>query len=266
MIRQRAETPGLTPVIPPIILSHERPTCQFGPVRRRGHRGRAGDHAVQPGRLSHARCEGRGALCRQGAQPEEARGRLHPGRPAGRTAAADGERDRRDGGDHHPHRGRGAAARGQPHQAPEAALQHRAARRQVLPVADADRGPPVPADRQASRRACSEGQLLGAVRLCLGGEPDGHGDAAGVPAAVLRRHGVRQSHAAMPAVSDPPLLGALCRSDRRGRITAGWSARRRRSLPASRPPCSASLRPRWNTPPGRWNSSTPRRCATASAR
>ena len=55
---------------------------------------------------------------------------------------------------------------------------------------------PYPADRQAPRRAGAQGQLLGAVRLGLGGEPDGHRDAAGVPAALLRRHGVRQPHAA----------------------------------------------------------------------
>ncbi len=75
---------------------------------------------------------------------------------------------------------------------------------------------PLPADRQASRRAAAQGQLLGAVRLRLGGEPDRHRDAAGVPAALLRRHGVRQPHAALPAVSDPPLLGALRRADQRG--------------------------------------------------
>ena len=249
-----------------IIPRHERPARLPVPHRRRGHRGCARHHAVQPRRLSHARRQGRRALRRQGAQPEEAGHRLYPGRPAGRTAAADGERDRLDGGDHHPHRGRGAAARGQPDQAPEAALQHRAARRQVVPVADADRGPSVPADRQASRRAGAQGQLLGAVRVRLGGEPDGHRDAARVPAALLRRHGVRQPHPPLPAVSDPPLLGAVRRSGSARRTTAAWSARRRRSSPASRPPCSRSLPPRWSRPPERWNSSTPRRCATASAR
>ena len=39
--------------------------------------------------------------------------------------------------------------------------QHRAARRQVLPLADADRGPPYPADRQAPRRADPQGQPIG---------------------------------------------------------------------------------------------------------
>ena len=48
--------------------------------------------------------------------------------------------------------------------------------------------------------------------------------------------------------------------------TAGWSVRRRRSSPASRPPCNRSLQPRWSMPRAHWNSSMPRRCATASAR
>ena len=167
--------------------------------------------------------------------------------------------------DHHPHRGRGAAARGQPDQAAEAALQHRAAGRQVLPVADADRGPSLPADRQASRRAGAQGQLLGAVRLRLGGEPDGHRDAAGVPAALLRRHGVRQPHPALPAVPDPAAARRPASAASARRTTAGWSARRRHSWPASRPPCSRNWPPRWSRPPKRWNSSMPPRCATASA-
>ena len=78
----------------------------------------------------------------------------------------------------------------------------------------------VPADRQAPRRPHPQGQLLGAVRLGLGGEPDGHRHAAGVPAALLRRHGVRQPHAALPAVPDQALLGALRGPHRRGGYAA----------------------------------------------
>ena len=48
-------------------------------------------------------------------------------------------------------------------------------------------------------------------------------------------------------------------------LRAGWSARRRRSWRASRPPCSRNWPPRWSTRPRRWSSSTPPRCATASA-
>ena len=219
-----------------------------------------------PGRLSHARCEGRRALCRQGAQPEEARRRLHPAGPPARAAAADGERDRLDGDRHHPHRGRGAAARGQPHQAAEAALQHRAARRQVLSVADADRGPPVPADRQASRRADPQGELLGAVRLGLGGEPDRHRHAARVPAALLRRHGVRQPHAARACCTRSgaarrPASAASTRPATRKLVAPGAGLPRRQAPP----PCSRSSPPRWSAPPRRWSSSAPPRCATASA-
>src|ERR1700722_14398088 len=54
----------------------------------------------------------------------------------------------------------------------EAAIQHRAEGRQVLSVADADRSPSVSADRQTPWGACAERELLGAVRLSLGGEPD----------------------------------------------------------------------------------------------
>ena len=59
----------------------------------------------------------------------------------------------------------------------------------------------VPADRQASRGAGAQGQLLRPVRLGLGGQPDGHRDAARVPAALMPGHGVRQPHPALPAAS-----------------------------------------------------------------
>ena len=59
---------------------------------------------------------------------------LHPGRQAAEAAAADGGADAVDDHRHHPHRGRGAAARGAADQALPAALQRAAARRQKLPV------------------------------------------------------------------------------------------------------------------------------------
>src|SRR3546814_10817239 len=80
-----------------------------------------------PGRLSHAEPPGRRALRGQGAQPEAPGDQLHPDRQAAAPAAAHGGRDRGHGGGGDSHRGRGAAARKQPHQAPDAALQ-RAAR------------------------------------------------------------------------------------------------------------------------------------------
>ncbi len=110
--------------------------------RRRRDRSSAGQPAALPRRLPHARCGGRRALRRQGAQPEKARRQLHPVRPSRRTPAPHGVGDVRAGNRHHAHRGRSAAAGGQSHQAPEAALQHRSARRQILSVADAGGGSP----------------------------------------------------------------------------------------------------------------------------
>ena len=135
----------------------------------------------------------------------------------------------------------------------------------ILSVADADRGSSLPADRQASRRATAQGQLLRAVRLRLGGQPDRDRDAAGVPAALLPGHGVRQPHPAVPAATRSAAARRPASAASARRSTAGWSARRRRSWPARVPPCSRSWPPRWSTPPRRWSSSAPPRCATASA-
>ena len=70
-------------------------------------------------------------------------------RPEGAGAGA---ADRRHRGHGHELGDRGAAARIQPHQGAPAALQHRAARRQELPVHPAVRRPRVPAARVLSRR------------------------------------------------------------------------------------------------------------------
>ena len=61
---------------------------------------------------------------------------------------------------HHPHRGRGAAARSAADQALPAALQRAAARRQKLPVHPAARGPCLPARPEASRRAAHQGRNI----------------------------------------------------------------------------------------------------------
>ena len=153
-------------------------------ARRGRDRARARDHAGPAGRLPDARSARRSALCRQGPLAQEAGRELH--------------------------------ARGQPDQAPEAALQHRPARRQILSVADPVRGPHVSADQQASRHAGAPRRLLGPVRLGLGGEPDRDRHAARFSAPFLRRHRVRQPLAALPAAPDQALLGALRRPHRRG--------------------------------------------------
>ena len=92
------------------------------------------DPAERARRLPHARCQGRGALRRQGQIAEEAAARLHQAGGAERPAAAHGGADPRARGGDHGERRRGAAARVQPDQAAPAAVQHRAARRQVVPL------------------------------------------------------------------------------------------------------------------------------------
>ena len=101
--------------------------------RRRRDPRRAEDHAGHARRLSHARPQGRRALCRQGAQPARTGCRTTPMPPdlSNRLRRMVAE-TARDGGRRHPHRGRGAAARMQPDQAADAALQCAAARRQVV--------------------------------------------------------------------------------------------------------------------------------------
>ena len=67
-----------------------------------------------------------------------------------------------------------------------------------------------------------KGTLLRALRLGLGGQPDRHRDAARVPAALLRRHRVRQPHPALPAVPDQALLRPLRRPHRARTTTPRW--------------------------------------------
>ncbi len=58
-----------------------------------------------------------------------------------------------------------------------------------------------------------------------------------------------------------PCVGRISQAD----YARAGAARRRRSWPASPPPCSRTWRPRWRRPPRRWSSSARPRCATASA-
>ena len=214
---------------------------------------------------------------------------LHPDRPPARTAAPHGARDPQPRGHHHGLRGRGAAARSQPDQEAAAALQHRPARRQIVSLAGPDRGPPLSADHQAPRRTPQGRQLLGPLRQRLVGQPDADRAAAGLPAALLPRHRLRQPRPALPAVPDQALLGplrrphqpgGLCRAGRRGeavplgrgalhpagpgqgdgggRREAGIRARGGDPRPHPRPDPCAGPRPHQHGRPGR------RRCGGAA--
>ncbi len=119
------------------------------------------------------------------------------------------------------------------------------------------------AKHRGAQRA--QGQLLGPVRLGLGGQPDRDGDAAGVPAALLRRHGVRQPHPPLPAVPDPPLLGALRRDASARPTTPAWSAQAKAFLAGKRRHGAARAGGRDGAGRRRrWNSSARPPCATAS--
>ncbi len=115
--------------------------------RRRGHPDAGQAAAQRARRLPHDECGRRRALCRQGAQPEEARHQLRAGPLPHQPHRPHGARDRRRWSSSHPHRDRSAAARSQPHQALAAALQRAAARRQVVSLH--------PAHRRSRRRPAS---------------------------------------------------------------------------------------------------------------
>ena len=114
---------------------------------------------------------------------------------------------------------RGAAARGQSHQAAEAALQRDAARRQELPLYPhlhrRIRRPRLVKHRGARSLAR---RLFRPVRQRGGGVPHPERAAAGVPAAHLLRQLLRQSNPALPALSDQALLGAVHGRDHAWRL------------------------------------------------
>ena len=140
--------------------------------RRSGDPRSVEDAAVATGRLSHAGCAWRRALCRQGARAEEPRHQLYPGGQAAEAAAADGLADALDDHRHDADRGRGAAARSAADQALPAGLQRASARRQKLPVHPAARRSRVPAHPEASRRAAHQRAILRPVRKRRIGHPN----------------------------------------------------------------------------------------------
>ncbi len=160
-------------------------------------------------RLPDARCVPGGALCGQGAEPEGAGVELRPALGAQPADRADDPRDRLDDVPDDQDRNRGAASGAEPHQAAEAALQRAAQGRQVVPEHPGDRRPSLSDDPQAPGRAQRQGGLLRSLRQRRGGEPDADAAAEGLPAAKLHRQPVRGKVAALPALPDQALLGAL---------------------------------------------------------
>ena len=89
------------------------------------------------------------------------------------------------------------------------------------------------ADPQASRRAIAARAIFRAVRLRRRRQPHHHGAAARVPDPLLHRRLLRKPHPALPALSDPPLLGPLHRARSISPAIPSWCARRTTSCPAA---------------------------------
>ena len=207
------------------------------------------------------------SLRRQGPEPAQTGDLLHPDRAHAGTAAADGERDRLDGGRHDPYRGRGACC-SRPTSSSGSKPRFNIVLRDDksypwLMLTEDHAFPQIVKHRGAQTR---QGQLLGTFRLRLGCQPDRDGDAACFPAAVLRRYCIRQPQPALPAAPNPPLLGAMRRPDQRSRVRADSSRRPRAFWPARDAPSSASWRPRWRRRRRRSPSRRQRRSGTASGR
>ena len=197
--------------------SHERIRTfrsAAGPI----HRGDRHLPAAPAGRVSHARCPGRAAVCRQSPRSAQTRVVLLPevrrARPPG---AVDGGPDRRHRDHGHALRERGTAAREQPHQGARAALQHPVPRRQVVSVSG-DHRPPVSAPGFPSRCARQGQPVLRAVSACERGARKHPAPAEGVSPPHLRGHRFRQPVTPVSAAPDPSLHGAVRGSRDRCRI------------------------------------------------
>ena len=157
--------------------------------------------------------EGRRALCRQGQEPEEARVVLCQG---GRRTTSALTRMIADTAEMlfvtTASRNRSAAARIQPDQAAEAALQRLLPRRQILSEHPAARRSSLPAAAEASRREIDQGRLFRTLRQRRRRDAHAQHAAARVPAALLLGLRVRIAHAALPAVPDQALQRALRRA------------------------------------------------------
>ena len=153
------------------------------------------------------------------------------------------------GAAHRAHRGhghqlrdRGAAARIQPHQGAQAALQHRAARRQELSLHLSTRRATIPAAGVLPRRAQPARALLRAVsRAPARCKETLQQHAEALPHPQLPRHLLRQPQPALPAAPDRPLLGALREAHRARGLRAATSQRPSRCSKAATTRSSAEL-------------------------
>jgi hypothetical protein len=181
-------------------------------------------------------------LCRQGAQPQGARHQLHaprrPRHPHPRMIAA----TRNDGVRPHRDRGRGPAARGQPHQAAETALQRAAARRQELPLhPHRHRARSARAD-EASRRARTGRATISA--------PSPRRSRSSAPSTSLQKAFLLRtcSDSFYKAAPGPACCTRSSAARRpaparyRSTTMPSWSRRRGSSCPASRNPCRTTSR------------------------
>ena len=103
-------------------------------------------------------------------------------------------------------------------QAAQAALQHPAPRRQIVPLHPASPGPSLAADLEVPRRQERAGRLLRPIRVRRRRGPHDKRAPARVPAALVLGFGPGEPHPALPAASDQALHGALRRPDRQGRL------------------------------------------------
>ena len=193
-------------------------------------------------RLPVPRRAGRRSVRRKGEVAAPARPLVLPAGLVGHAARdpADGGARRRDRDDRDRHRGRGAAPRAEPRQAPPAAVQRPAARRQVVPVHRRHGRGRLPAGDVHARAAPPRRRLLRAVREREEGARDARRPEPRLPLPAVRgaaarpaqRHPVpRLPHRALlRAVRRLHLAGGLPRADRPGdRVPLG----RRQADPAA---------------------------------
>ena len=191
---------------------------------------------TRPGVYLYRNAAGRRDLRRQSQKPSLPGTFLPPGWSPGqrqdRLAHARGRGRRLHPGGK---RTRGAGARKQPHQAAQAALQHPAARRQDLPLRQADPGRPLPQGLCDPQAAQGRKRLLRTLLSRQPGASGGRPDPPQLSAAQLQGRSVALPSPALPAVLHQALPGTLRRRPHHARgVPAKRCATRRCSWKAGR--------------------------------